>query len=646
MPKPRETDRIVTFIHQPDDFLNSSIAQVEEKMLRDYQPTALNYDLKYEFLPARDVIAAVDSKNGPALFHNGINLLDRRRSFIVEHASSNPQADRYLRAIYECISASDSILLNRTTKTRDFIERDKIAIVNYAAALKIPHIKSLVVPFGKYAKTAMQYLELLETESWILKPREMSMGRGVLKLESREALESALELVGQSQNSYIIQPYYENVGDMRVYCVDGKIVTSLMRRAKDGGYVANIARSGEASVGEISPQIADWCKRITDSLGADYLCVDWLMTKNGPVLNEWCTTLGAFRYLPEPERSKMTNAFFKFISGRFEAPYDPSRGNQRCLPEEFKKSASSSRVLTHIYESPEEVPKKIEENVVGDSNHFVDLAAEKVNVDIRLILGREVVPVATFPSRLMYKGEDLLENDTCFIVGRVSSDPATSRHLQSIYETVLQSTAPLLNDSIVSSESLESDKFAQTCFVFKQGIPVISTFALPFGPYAKRVMSLAGIGQGPWILKPREMGGGCGVLKVDTEQQLRAAIDIIAQTGNAYILQPLVQNSADLRVYIADGEIFSTMKRVQKSGGYLSNLSAGGKKDVVDIDGETARLNLNMGAKLEAKYLCIDWLLTDAGRVFNEWCTVHGGFGYQDAADKFLSWIDRQIKQT
>jgi len=309
--KSRAVARKVTFIHQPDDFIPANVRKLEESLLSVYQPVAKRFGLHFEFLPSRNVIPAVSHK--PELWCGDINLLDERRCYLLEQTSVNSAADRFLRGIYEVITTSDSILLNRTTEVRDFIERDKLAIANSAARMGIRHIPSIVVPFGKYAIRAIDRLSDLQANEWILKPREMAMGRGVMHFSDLDQLKSALDLVAQSAHSYIIQPFLKAQGDLRVYTIDGHVVTAQLREPQSGRIIANTSRGGSSSIGQIDDWLKSKCEMICKELGARYLCIDWLMTDDGPVLNEWCTTLGGFKSLPEPARTQMTEAFFAFI---------------------------------------------------------------------------------------------------------------------------------------------------------------------------------------------------------------------------------------------------------------------------------------------------------------------------------------------
>ncbi|MEK8173018.1 hypothetical protein NKH77_40465 [Streptomyces sp. M19] len=122
----------------------------------------------------------------------------------------------------------------------------------------------------------------------------------MLKVDTERQLSTALDIVAQATGGFIVQPFLPHTGDMRVYLADGEVIASLTRRPRPGDYLANISQGGSAEATDDHLKVADLCHRIADSLGAEYLCVDWLMTPEGPVLGEWSTASAGFTALPSP----------------------------------------------------------------------------------------------------------------------------------------------------------------------------------------------------------------------------------------------------------------------------------------------------------------------------------------------------------
>ena len=250
-------------------------------------------------------------------------MLAERQCVIVSTSSWNGQAAAFLQAIYRTVAASDSVLLNQAFDrshrgSTEALEHDKLAILHRASSLGIPIPPTVTVPFGRYARLALPAVtEQFGAGPYLLKPRDMGMGFGVLKADTAEQLAAAIDLCAGADQTFIVQPFLPNSGDLRTYVVDGRVVASQLRRPTPGNYLANISQGGTGSAAA-HEQVAKHCARIVESTGASYLSIDWLLTEGGPVLNEWGTAVTSFAGLPEPERSQVADAFFAWAGGRLD----------------------------------------------------------------------------------------------------------------------------------------------------------------------------------------------------------------------------------------------------------------------------------------------------------------------------------------
>ncbi|MCC3650549.1 hypothetical protein LIX60_03345 [Streptomyces sp. S07_1.15] len=313
----RSASGLITWIYQAEDLDPGQTVEFEKSLYERYSAAAATIDFDFRVLRAGELIPSCLEK--PVLRYQGTDLLGRRQCFIVEDQSQDPQGLQGLRAIYRTIQASDSVLLNRTLSGPDYLERDKLALLQHAAGLGIPTPRTIAVPFGRYARSAVtEAVREIGDGPYIVKPREMGMGVAVLKVDSERQLTAAIDIVAQATGGYIVQPFIPHSGDMRVYVADGEVVTSLTRRPRPGDYLANISQGGSAAATDDHRQVADMCRRIAGSLGAEYICIDWLMTEQGPVLNEWSTASAGFTVLPEPGRTQVIEAFFGWIKRTFE----------------------------------------------------------------------------------------------------------------------------------------------------------------------------------------------------------------------------------------------------------------------------------------------------------------------------------------
>jgi glutathione synthase/RimK-type ligase-like ATP-grasp enzyme len=146
----------------------------------------------------------------------------------------------------------------------------------------------------------------------------MGMGYGVVKTETVQQLAATIDLVAQAGISYLVQPFVPNHGDVRVYIVQGEVITAQHRIPAPSGYLANLSQGGTSTTASVSEPITAWSTAIAVDLGTDWLNVDWLLSDAGPILNEWSSGFGGFTRLDEPRLSQLANAIFRSIRARLE----------------------------------------------------------------------------------------------------------------------------------------------------------------------------------------------------------------------------------------------------------------------------------------------------------------------------------------
>lgn len=262
---------------------------------------------------ACDVVAGWDGR--PRLWHQGNDLLDPCRGFMMSSWSWNPDAAQHFRVISRTIRASNSVLLNEALHDPERLGADKLAMYQHAGNLGVPVLPVVAVPFGRYAGRAVHAVRCAfgDDSAYVVKPRELAMGFGVLKVDSLGQLKASFDLLAASGLGCIVQPYLPHTGDLRVYVHQGEAVATLLRQPEADAYQANLSKGGSVGPQQEPPEVLRMSERLARSVAADYLCVDWLLTPSGPVFNEWMTVAAAFEDLPEPQRGKVATALFTFI---------------------------------------------------------------------------------------------------------------------------------------------------------------------------------------------------------------------------------------------------------------------------------------------------------------------------------------------
>ena len=111
---------------------------------------------------------------------------------------------------------------------------------------------------------------------------------GVVLAETRKAAESVIESFLGLKVSVLVQEYIKEAGgaDIRCLVVDGKVVASMKRQAKEGEFRSNIHRGGSASLIRITPEERTTAVRAATTMGLNVCGVDILRSAHGPLVME------------------------------------------------------------------------------------------------------------------------------------------------------------------------------------------------------------------------------------------------------------------------------------------------------------------------------------------------------------------------
>jgi ribosomal protein S6--L-glutamate ligase len=132
----------------------------------------------------------------------------------------------------------------------------------------------------------------------ILKSPYGSYGAGVVIVESRRSLYSALDVLWMGMNTSImlIQEYVAEADgcDYRAFVVGDKVVAAMKRTAKKGEFRSNLHLGGAASRVQLTVEEQRLAVRATQALGLNIAGVDILRSDEGPVIMEVNANPGFF----------------------------------------------------------------------------------------------------------------------------------------------------------------------------------------------------------------------------------------------------------------------------------------------------------------------------------------------------------------
>lgn len=152
-----------------------------------------------------------------------------------------------------------------------------------AEGIQIP--KSLLPNF---AQLDMDLLKDHFDTPLVVKLQESTHGLGVILSESYHNAASTIEAFSRLKESAIIQTYIkESKGvDIRVLVVDGQVVASMRREAREGEFRSNLHRGATARIEPLSEEEIFLSRKVCKIMGLDIAGVDILRSKKGPLILE------------------------------------------------------------------------------------------------------------------------------------------------------------------------------------------------------------------------------------------------------------------------------------------------------------------------------------------------------------------------
>lgn len=122
----------------------------------------------------------------------------------------------------------------------------------------------------------------------VVKLLEGTQGIGVILAENQKAAKSVLEAFMKLKANMLVQEFIKEAGgaDIRVFVVDGQIVGSMKRQAKEGEFRSNLHRGGSAQVIDLTPEERATAIKAVKKLGLGIAGVDLLQSSRGPLVME------------------------------------------------------------------------------------------------------------------------------------------------------------------------------------------------------------------------------------------------------------------------------------------------------------------------------------------------------------------------
>lgn len=210
----------------------------------------------------------------------------------------------------ECSKKQISLVFKEEKETIDYINKSKVDFVIYRARnselLKEIEAQSIRC-FNNYLtnKTANDkfltyqflkensfpcldtFLNIDEVGSFplVMKSRSGHGGNEVFLINNKEE-------ANNTEDKYIYQRYIPNNGDIRLYVLNQQVIASIKRKSEID-FRNNYSLGGKVELFDASEEMKAIAIKISKLLNADYIGVDFLLTKDGYFVNEIEDPVGA-----------------------------------------------------------------------------------------------------------------------------------------------------------------------------------------------------------------------------------------------------------------------------------------------------------------------------------------------------------------
>ncbi len=171
------------------------------------------------------------------------------------------------------------IYRGRNYRLLEELEENGVRSFNNVLTNRVANDKYLTYKFLKEAN--LPYIETyLEPKSFPCIMKSVS-GHGGQEVFFVKAIEEVNQIKTEHPNlKFIFQEFLENNGDVRIYVLNKKAVVSIKRKSQVD-YRNNYSLGGEVTLFEPSQEMVDSAIKVATLLKADFIGVDFLLTKEG-----------------------------------------------------------------------------------------------------------------------------------------------------------------------------------------------------------------------------------------------------------------------------------------------------------------------------------------------------------------------------
>lgn len=277
-----------------------------------------------------------------AVFHSTVRKEEKLIAEAAQRRNIHTKLIDIRRQIFapETFEADFDVALERSvstvkgTYTVAFLESIGIPVVNPLNITQICENKYLTslklakagIPCPKFAmafdvEQTMLIVDELGGFPVVLKPAQGSWGRLLAKINDRDSLEAVLDhkniLGTPPHKAYYMQEFIHKSGyDVRAIVIDGETICAIYRESSH--WITNTAKGATTRNYPVKEELANVCRRVSDTIGGGLLAIDLFETDFGYLINEVNHTM-EFRNTEGPTGVSISDAILDYCLKKVDA---------------------------------------------------------------------------------------------------------------------------------------------------------------------------------------------------------------------------------------------------------------------------------------------------------------------------------------
>ena len=275
-------------------------------------------------------------------------------------------------------------------------------------------------------------------------------------------------------------------------------------------------------------------------------------------------------------------------------------------------------------DSYREYDPELVESVMGLFKNSYKPLLKEFNLNFQVV---DISALQIEQKHVFHEGCDLLSENAIAYINCTNPSLETEKLQKDLYDLATRSKNLSILNYYSQYPLVDKNKLTAIKLADELGIPTIETINLTDPKANKKLVQEIEASFGyPVVIKPVDMFGGIAVQIVNSAEQLSALLEILTFCNREFIAQKKFKIVSDCRVYVADFEFISCLKRIPKDSSGLGNIAKGATSSVFLPPPNIIADSIKLARKINSSFLCVDWFELENGDfIFSEVETA-GGF--------------------